>query len=210
MGRVVTSDAPPPGPVTGLCDAQVDERCGEMGEAHPALARLVAPECDAAPVLQLREQVLDVVAAGVDRLIPGRWVHHAKLWWGMDSAAIGCERGAQLGRHVAAVEGYVTSQDARDESRRGAQVGVLAGAWHEPQDAARAARAGMELGAQAAAAAPQALRPGVAARGTRGGALRLACGAVQQAPARPRAGPGAAPRTPGPTSRAPTSAGSGW
>ena len=50
--------------MTEFCDAQVDDRRGEMGEAHPASARLAAAECDAAPVLQLREQVLDVMATG--------------------------------------------------------------------------------------------------------------------------------------------------
>jgi len=39
------------GSVTELCDAQVDDRGGEMGEAHPALARFVASERSPAPVL---------------------------------------------------------------------------------------------------------------------------------------------------------------
>ena len=57
----VTSDL---GSVTELCDAKVDDRCDEMGEAHPALARSVAPERDASPIFQPREQVLDMVAPG--------------------------------------------------------------------------------------------------------------------------------------------------
>ena len=149
------------GSVTGLVDPQVGERCGEMGGAHPAPPRFVAPDCDASPMLQLREQVSDMVALGVDRLVPGRRVHHAELGWGVDGAALSRERGAQLGRHAATVEGGVPRGDARDEGRCVAQAGVLAGvlagaqagARHEPQDAARAVCAGMELAAQPAMAA---------------------------------------------------------
>ena len=65
--------------MTELCDAEVDDCCDKMGEAHPASARLVTPERDAAPVLQFGEQVLDVVASGVDRPVPRWWVHHAEL-----------------------------------------------------------------------------------------------------------------------------------
>ena len=52
------------GSVTELCDAEVDNGGDKVGEAHPAPARFVAPERDAAPVFQLGEQVLDVVAPG--------------------------------------------------------------------------------------------------------------------------------------------------
>ena len=90
----------------------------------------------------------------------------------MDSAAVRHERGAQPGRHVAAIKRCIARGDvseiagrfARGHEGRGvAQVGVLAGVWREPQDAARAIRAHMQLEAQAAAAAPEALRSRVAA-----------------------------------------------
>ena len=45
----------------------------------------------------------------------------------MDGAAFGRERGAQLGRHVAAIEGSVACGNAGNEGRGVAQVGVLAG-----------------------------------------------------------------------------------
>ena len=51
MSRKPPTALPDLGSVTEFCDAQVDDYRGEMGEAHPALAGLVAPEGDAAPVL---------------------------------------------------------------------------------------------------------------------------------------------------------------
>ena len=149
---------------------------------------------------------------------PGWRVHHAKLWRGVDGAAVGCERGAQPGRHVAAVKGSVTRGNASEIAERFArghegwgmaQVGVLAGAWNEPQDTACAVRTDMELGTQAATAAPEALRFRVAARCAPAQTLRVSQSmwCCPAAPARPQARPGAAPRTPGSTSRAPTSDG---
>ena len=106
----------------------------------------------------------------------------------MDSAAVGCERGAQPGRHVAAVKGSVTRGNASEIAERFArghegwgmaQVGVLAGAWNEPQDTACAVRTNMELGAQAATAAPEALRFRVAARGAGSSAVRPCANAAR-------------------------------
>ena len=93
-----------------------------MGEAHPASARFVPPERDAAPVFQFGEQVLDMVVPGVDRPVPRRGIDHAELGRGVDGAAVGCKRGAQPGRHVAAVKGCVTRRDAGHEGRCVAQV----------------------------------------------------------------------------------------
>ena len=77
-----------------------------------------------------------------------------------------------------------------------AQVGVLAGTWHEPQDAARAVGAGVQLRAQAAAAAAEAsasasLRAAPdAARHAPAQTLRVSqsMSCCPAAPARPRAG----------------------
>ena len=89
--------AHPLGSVTELCDAEVDDGSGEMGEAHPALTCLVTPERDTAPAFQLGEQVFDVAAPGVELFVPERGIDHAELGRGVDGAAVHSERGAQPG-----------------------------------------------------------------------------------------------------------------
>ena len=89
--------APRLGSVTELCDAQVDHGGGEMGETHPTTAGLVAPESDTRAVLEPGEQVLDVVAPGVQHRIPCGWIDHAALGRGVDGAALGGEGCAEGG-----------------------------------------------------------------------------------------------------------------
>ena len=83
--------------VTAFCDAQVDHCGGEMGEAHPATARLVASQRKAGGVLEAREQVLDAVTPGVEPGVPRRRVDHAPLGrvWAVQPTA------ARLARNVA-------------------------------------------------------------------------------------------------------------
>src|SRR5690348_11453121 len=98
-----------------------------MGEAHPTPARLVAPEGDAGPILEPGEQVLDVMAPGVQLGIPCGWIDHAPLGRSVDGAALGGEGGAERGRDVTSVERRVAGWDARGECRRIAQVRVVSG-----------------------------------------------------------------------------------
>jgi hypothetical protein len=99
------------GSVTELCDVEIDHRGGEMGEADPAPARLVTPKGNADPILEPGEQVLDVVAPGIQLGIPFRRVDHASLGRGVDRAAIGGEGSAERGRDVASVERRIAGRD---------------------------------------------------------------------------------------------------
>jgi hypothetical protein len=75
-----------------------------MGEAHPVAAALVVPESDAVPVFEAGEQVLDMVAPGLQLGIPGRWIDHAPLGRGVNGAAFRGIGGAQGCRDIAPVE----------------------------------------------------------------------------------------------------------
>src|SRR3954451_3000866 len=58
------------GCVTELTQTQVDHGSGEVGKAPPTAARLIAAERAPGGVLEAGERVRDVVALGVDRLVP--------------------------------------------------------------------------------------------------------------------------------------------